>query len=305
VSYTYAWFVNGSAAGTSSTLNGTTAFSKGQSVYVRVTPTDGTTSGSAVSSSTATVANSTPNAPGVEMDPEAPEAGVDDIWCAVTTPASDDDGDTLSYTITWTKNGSSFTGTTTTVYTNDTVPYTATSASDTFACRVTASDGSATSAAATDSVSVLGASYTIGNATAFTTYQSFGANTLVAMPVTVSSSATLYSIGTIHSFPSGDMKLAVYTNSGSAPGTLVAQTAATTISAGTQEVPITAGSVSLPAGSYWIAAIYTATSYPTTHTSTTTGWRYATYSYSSAYPTTAPSTLSATVKIANYYLVVR
>jgi hypothetical protein len=90
------------------------------------------------------------------MDPEVPEAGVDDLWCAVTTPASDDDGDTLSYTITWTKNGSSFTGTTTTVYTNDTVPYTATSASDTFACRVTASDGSATSAAATDSVSVLG-----------------------------------------------------------------------------------------------------------------------------------------------------
>ncbi|MBK9369809.1 MAG: hypothetical protein IPN01_26510 [Deltaproteobacteria bacterium] len=167
VSYTYAWFVNGSAAGTGSTLSGVTAFSKGQSVYVRVTPTDGTTAGSAVSSSTATVANSTPGAPGVELDPEVPEAGVDDLWCAVTTPASDDDGDTLSYTITWTKNGSSFTGTTTTVYTNDTVPYTATSASDTFACRVTASDGSATSAAATDSVSVLGATYTVGNATAF------------------------------------------------------------------------------------------------------------------------------------------
>jgi hypothetical protein len=89
VSYTYAWFVNGSAAGTSSTLSGTTAFSKGQSVYVRVTPTDGTSSGSAVTSSTATVANSTPGAPGVELDPELPEVGVDDLWCAVTTPASD------------------------------------------------------------------------------------------------------------------------------------------------------------------------------------------------------------------------
>ncbi|MBK7759824.1 MAG: hypothetical protein IPI35_26160 [Deltaproteobacteria bacterium] len=270
-----------------------------------MTPTDGTTAGSAVSSNTATVANSTPSAPGVTMDPEVPEAGVDDLWCAVTTPASDDDGDTLSYTITWTKNGASFTGTTTTVYTNDTVPYTATAASDTFACRVTASDGSATSAAATDSVSVLGATYTVGNATAFTSYQTFGANTFVAMPITVSSSATLYSIGTIHSFPSGDMKLAVYTNSGSAPGTLVAQTAATAVSSGAQEVPISAGSVSLPAGSYWIAAIYTANSYPTTHTSSTTGWRYVSTSYSSAFPTTAPSTTALTIKSSNYYIVVR
>ena len=306
LSFTYAWFVNGSAAGTSATLNGSTAFSKGQSVYVRVTPSDGTASGSAATSSTATVANSTPGAPGVEMDPEAPEAGVDDIWCAVTTPASDDDGDTLSYTITWTKNGSSFTGTTTTVYTNDTVPYTATSAGDVFACRVTATDGSATGTAATDSVTVLGASYTVGNATAFTSYQTFGANTLVAIPVSVTSAATLYSIGTIHSFPSGDMKLAVYTHGGaSGLGTLVAQTAATTISTGVQEVPITAGSVSLPAGTYYIAAIYTANSYPTSHTSSTTTWRYVSYSYSSAFPTTGPSTTALAVKNANYYLVVR
>ena len=304
IPYAYAWTRDGAATAYASTTGPAAATTRGEVWAVTVTPEDGGGPGEAATASV-TIRNTAPSAPGVEINPEVPEAGVDDIWCGVTAPAGDDDGDTLSYTITWTKNGSSFTGTTTTVYTNDTVPTTALSPSDTFTCSVTATDGSATSAAATDSVSVLGSTTTIGNATPFTTWQTFFANTFVAMPITVSSTVTLYSIGTVHTYPSGDMMLAVYTDSGSAPGTLVAQTAATTVTAGAQEVAITAGSVLLPAGSYWIVGMYDEDSYPTTHTTTLAPWRYTLARYSSGFSTTAPSTTRVLIKTANYYIVVR
>jgi hypothetical protein len=300
IPFAYAWTQDGAATAYSSTTVPASATTKGEVWTVTVTPEDG----DAVTASV-TIQNTAPSAPVVEINPSAPEAGVDDIWCAVTAPAGDDDGDTLSYTITWTKNGSSFTDTTTTVYTNDTVPSTATSPGDSFACWVTASDGSATSAAATDSVSVPGGTTTIGNATPFTTWQIFFANTFVAMPITVASPVTLISIGTVHTYSSGDMMLAVYTDSGSAPDTLVAQTAATTVSVGAQEVAITEGSVSLPPGSYWIVGMYDEDSYPTTHTSTLAPWRYTIFSYSSGFSTTAPATTSVLIKTANYYIVVR
>ena len=305
VSYSYVWLVNGSAAGTSSTLNGATAFSKGQSVYVRVTPSDGTTTGTSVSSSTVTVANSTPGAPGVTIDPESPEEGVDDLWCEVTTPASDDDGDTLTYTTTWTKNGASFTGTTTTTYTNDTVPYTATTDGDVFACRMTASDGSATGAAGTDSATVLPPTYTIGYSTVYSSLTSFSPVYLLSIPLTISSSVTLESIGVIHPYSTtATVRMAVYSNSGSAPDALLAYTSWATVTAGSQEVPVVTP-VTLSAGTVWLAIQYSVSTYVYMNTSALLGWRYISLSSSAALPSSFGSSLSFTSGTPNLYLVVR
>ena len=116
-------------------------------VLDRAEPGDGDT----VSSSTATATPSTPNAPRVKRDPEADNAAVDDIWRAFTTAAGENIGDTLRCSIPWTQYGSSFTGTTMTVSTNDT-----------FACWAT------DSVSVSVSVSVLGATTTVGDATAAT-----------------------------------------------------------------------------------------------------------------------------------------
>lgn len=52
-----------------------------------------------------------PDALRVEGDSEADTAGMDDNWRAVMAAAGEMNGDTLSGSSSWTKNGSSFTGT--------------------------------------------------------------------------------------------------------------------------------------------------------------------------------------------------
>lgn len=67
ISYLYQWFVNGVAAPgqTGAALSG--AFSMGDQVYVRVTPTDGTLTGLALNSNTTTIGNSVPSLSSVSI----------------------------------------------------------------------------------------------------------------------------------------------------------------------------------------------------------------------------------------------
>lgn len=152
VTLSYDWYVGGALAqsGPSDTLSGA-AFSRGQSVYVTVVADDGTDTGSATSASVS-IANTGPTAPLVGITPTAPLEG-DALTCAVTTASSDDDGDTLSYSFTWDVNGSAYTGASSTA-TNSIVPGADVAYPDTWTCSVTASDGSATSVAATATVTV-------------------------------------------------------------------------------------------------------------------------------------------------------
>ena len=63
-------------------------------------------------------------------------------WSAPIAAISDGDGDTVSQAISWTKNGSNYTGSTsTTTYRDDTIPGSATVDGDVFECSVTANDG--------------------------------------------------------------------------------------------------------------------------------------------------------------------
>lgn len=146
--YEYQWAVNGTAisGATDVTLAGT-YFVKGDNVTVDITPYDGRDRGVAVTSGTRVIQNSTPTAPGVDVTPNYPEDD-DALVCTVTSASTDADGDTITYTYAWTVNGVA------SAITADTVASSYTSDGETWACSVTASDGTATSGAGTDSAVV-------------------------------------------------------------------------------------------------------------------------------------------------------
>ena len=79
--------------------------------------------------------NTAPTAPVVEIGPTDPIGGIDDLLCEIVEPASDADGDALTYTTRWTVDGAAWKGSA------DLVPASETHADETWTCLVTASDG--------------------------------------------------------------------------------------------------------------------------------------------------------------------
>ena len=136
---TYVWYVNGTrlVSETSFSLSGGN-FVKGDTVQVHVTPNDGVEDG-IVGIASITILNTEPSETTVNILPIAPRAGIDNLLCVPT--ASDDDGDTLTYSILWEVNGVQYNGGTNGVYTNDTIPATALQADDVWTCSVRANDG--------------------------------------------------------------------------------------------------------------------------------------------------------------------
>ena len=138
VTLTYAWNVDGSLASTASTLT-PSAHARGDVVEVTVTPNDGEDDGLPLTASV-TIANPPPTEPAVAIDPASPGSD-DDLLCDVVVPSTDADGDGITYTITWTRNGTAWTGSTsTTVVTRDTIDATDTAVRQTWSCTVVASD---------------------------------------------------------------------------------------------------------------------------------------------------------------------
>ncbi|MFZ5476859.1 MAG: MopE-related protein [Myxococcota bacterium] len=136
VSLTYAWTIDGVAAGTGLSLDG---FVRGQTVAFTATPNDGYDDGVAVSASVV-VANTPPGAPTVEISPARPDDG-DDLVCVVSGAAADIDGDAVAYTFAWSVGGVSWPGATMTTFPGDTVPASATVVDQAWTCSVTAHDG--------------------------------------------------------------------------------------------------------------------------------------------------------------------
>jgi hypothetical protein len=157
VSLKYAWRVNGALTGTSATLSGT-YFGKGDIVTVSLTPNDGEVDGAAATSGEVVVQNSAPGAASVVLLPTDPAEGVDDLVCEVS--ASDADNDVLSWTFEWTRDGSAWSGaTTTTTHAEDTIPATATADGEVWACTASPDDGEATGASDSSSVTVTACPY--------------------------------------------------------------------------------------------------------------------------------------------------
>jgi hypothetical protein len=139
ISFLYDWSVNGVSTSTSDTLD-SSHFVRGDSIEASVTPFDGFGSGSTVID-TLIVSNSLPTSPSVSL-PSNPREGVDDLECSIDTPSTDADGDTISYTFSWTVNGTPYSGATqTAVWTGDVVSATNTSAGEVWVCTVVPNDG--------------------------------------------------------------------------------------------------------------------------------------------------------------------
>lgn len=140
-SINYAWSINGqSISNPAETLSN--QFVKYDNIEVVATISDGIDSQQV--SATTIIQNSSPTAPGVSISPSSPIEG-DTLLCDLDAPSSDADGDVLSYLVTWTKNGSTYSGTTsTTNLTDDTIPGGQVHYNDNWSCEIFVDDGAAT-----------------------------------------------------------------------------------------------------------------------------------------------------------------
>jgi sulfatase modifying factor 1 len=156
LSYTYDWYVGGVPRGSagSATLSGATYFDKGQDVYVVVTPNDGSVDGTTGTSSTVTVSNTAPTAPVVEVTPADAVEG-DDLTCTVTTAATDADGDAMTYAFAWDVDGVDYASAADSAY-RSVVDGADVGDGEEWTCEVTASDGTGSGSAGSDSVTVNG-----------------------------------------------------------------------------------------------------------------------------------------------------
>ena len=97
ITYHYAWHVNGKEVSTKDEID-SSVFDKGDSIYVVVTPDDGTDKGTGVKSDVATGANTVPEVTSVSLSPTSPKT-TDGVTATVVS--KDADGDTVSYSYTW------------------------------------------------------------------------------------------------------------------------------------------------------------------------------------------------------------
>jgi hypothetical protein len=156
VSLSYTWVVDSVvSAVTNSYISGVNYFDKGESVYVIVTPNDGTVDGTAVASAAITISNTAPTAPVIAIDPTSPIVGVDDLICLIDTASTDDDGDTITTSFAWTVDGSTWTGTTSKTYTSgDTISGADTLTGEIWKCTAMPNDGTTNGATDSDSVTI-------------------------------------------------------------------------------------------------------------------------------------------------------
>ncbi len=148
----YRWLVNGiQLAENGPDLDGEIWFEKDDVIELTVTADDGITEAEAVWSTT--VLNSAPIAGLVAITPSGP-ADADDLVCEIAIPATDPDGDLLTYDFDWDANGvavpDGVTGTTN--LPGDTVSGLLTAAGEIWTCTVTPNDGTVDGVIRQDSV---------------------------------------------------------------------------------------------------------------------------------------------------------
>ncbi len=148
ITYTYQWHKNGADinGANKSTLN-SNRFSKGDVITVTVTPNDGNVDGDPMTSDPLVISNSAPTQPTVTVTNPAHDS--DDLVCAASG-STDADGDEITYSYAWQKNGVDQAGQMT-----NTVSADYTSVGDTWKCIATPSDGTDNGPAGEYSVVIL------------------------------------------------------------------------------------------------------------------------------------------------------
>lgn len=273
VTFTYQWYllvtpVPAAAGGTAQVLPPATG-RRGRDVYCVATPKDSTSSGTPMTSSSATYLNTPPYPPSIDIGPTRPHED-DSLSCGFQQPATDYESDSITYDVTWTRNGieafhySSVTGTTGTPYT---VPAAATELGDEWSCSVTASDflnASSPQVTATTTVlcvfpEVLGYEQPFASPGAGAAVAGQLRGQRVVMPY----ETTIASLGAYIDYANGAVgRFALYTDVGGAPGTLVASTALGPLPYGNVERGLVGGPLVVAAGTYWIVWNFSGTVYP-------------------------------------------
>lgn len=143
LTYSFTWTNDGATVGGSGSTLDSSTFKKGDAISVSVVANDGDDDSVALAAGPLTILNSPPSAPSdVEITPEDPTSD-DDLICEIGTASTDKDGDRISYTYVWYRDGVKFkdlvtTSPSVTLRSTDTAEY------DEWECGVTASDGTAT-----------------------------------------------------------------------------------------------------------------------------------------------------------------
>ncbi|MDP7114508.1 MAG: lamin tail domain-containing protein, partial [Myxococcota bacterium] len=131
----YEWWVGGApSAAAGDQLTGSD-FDHFDDVYCVVVPFDGVDQGLPLTSNTVTISNTPPVDPEIQLSPD-PLHYDEDLECLVVTADPDLDGDALTYTYQWTRNGTPEPS-----YVDPIIPAADTELGDEWTCEVQASDG--------------------------------------------------------------------------------------------------------------------------------------------------------------------
>ena len=164
LTFSYVWYRNGvldgSITGTTWPASSTDHFDV---LQVRCTATDSQgTSSPQVSSTPITVVNTPPGAPVIDLTPNAPQSN-QDLTVSIVTPATDVDGDVVTYDLYWTRNGSVFANPTNPT-TNTNVDASATTRGETWEVTAVSNDGFSTGGADNDFVVIQNTPPTVASA---------------------------------------------------------------------------------------------------------------------------------------------
>jgi hypothetical protein len=161
---------------------------------------------------------------------------------------------------------------------------------DVWVCSARASDGTATSAAGTDTRNIPAAITYYGNYNSLGSVSNIATGYLFAVPVTLPSGG-LRQLGFLaDSTNTATLRMALYTDSGGAPGTLLASTTDFVGATGRAELaPTTNPAVS--AGNYWIAWMNTGANARVSYSATGgAGVVYRPWTYATGFPATFGTT---------------
>ena len=143
----------------------------------------------------------------------------------------------------------------------------------------------------------------LGNFQVFGQNSSHGANYLLGSQLAVPKSGKLLQFGVISKSSGPKVIMALYTDSGGKPGTLVAYTAATVLNNSDQQIAPNV-QANLPAGNYWIMGEYDVTAsigYDTSQANAQVD--YISHAFGSALPASFPNPTTYTGQRFNYYIV--
>ncbi len=145
--------------------------------------------------------------------------------------------------------------------------------------------------------------FNIGNDVEFGTASNHAANFLLGSRITVPGTVALKRFGLITKATGPQVQMALYADVSGNPGPLVAFTPITAMTLGVQEIPV--AEVALPAGDYWVMAVYDVDASVGVLNDGVTPYKFVALFFGSPLPDPFPPPNTQTGAQFNYYIVVQ